>query len=144
MQPAFSMAPELNSGTITWSYLSNGYGYEKAFSKNSNPCLVTSKSSSGSRYCASDWRQYSPMGIPPLTSWTPWYGPAITAVMYVEMGGVGRNDHRLAWPSAAGPPAAPMLDSTSQSAGASTTNSNGALTSGWSKQANTRWASKGS
>src|SRR5919198_5685954 len=24
MHPAFSMAPELNSGTITWSYLSNG------------------------------------------------------------------------------------------------------------------------
>ena len=25
-QPAFSIAPALNSGTKTWSYLANGYG----------------------------------------------------------------------------------------------------------------------
>src|SRR5699024_3845520 len=30
MHPAFSIAPALNSGTKSWSYLANGYGMSKA------------------------------------------------------------------------------------------------------------------
>ena len=48
-QPAFSMAPSLNSGTKSWSYLPKGYRTPNESWKKSKPCLVTSKISSGSR-----------------------------------------------------------------------------------------------
>ena len=56
-QPAFSIAPEFDSGMNTWSYLPKAYGYPKAGWKKSNPCRVISNSSSGSRYSASERRQ---------------------------------------------------------------------------------------
>ena len=37
--PAFSIAPSLNSGTKSWSYLPNGYLIPNAWWKKSKPCL---------------------------------------------------------------------------------------------------------
>ena len=79
--PAFSIAPSLNSGTKSWSYLPNGYLMPKASWKKSKPCLVTSKISSGSRYLASDWRQKMPSGMPSCSDLTMCHGPADTCVM---------------------------------------------------------------
>src|SRR5690349_4623359 len=47
--PAFSIAPALNSGTKSWSYLPNGYLMPNEPWKKSKPCRVTSKISSASR-----------------------------------------------------------------------------------------------
>ncbi len=63
-QPAFSIAPSLNSGTKSWSYFPNGYVIPNVLWKKSNPWRVTSRISSASRYPASDWRQYTPSGMP--------------------------------------------------------------------------------
>ena len=41
-QPAFSIAPQLNSGTKTWSYVSKAYGTPKAASKTAKPRWVVS------------------------------------------------------------------------------------------------------
>src|SRR5262245_42940246 len=38
--PAFSIAPALNSGTKSWSYLPNGYLVPNKEWKKSKPCLV--------------------------------------------------------------------------------------------------------
>src|SRR6478609_2434158 len=62
--PAFSMAPALNSGTNSWSYLPNGYRTPKALWKKSNPCLVWVKSRSASRCSASVERQKMPRSMP--------------------------------------------------------------------------------
>ena len=72
------------------------------------------------------------------------YGPAATAVRYVDSSGVGWN--RTVWVSAAeaSRSAAGWLLSTSQSFGAVTVNSKGALRSGWSKHGKMRRASDGS
>ncbi len=55
--PAFSIAPALNSGTKSWSYLANGYAKSNFSSNQSKPCRVTSKIASASRCSASDGRQ---------------------------------------------------------------------------------------
>ncbi len=78
--PAFSIAPALNSGTNSWSYLPNGYRTPNARWKKSKPCLVWVNSRSASRYSASDVRQKMPRSMPSWWSRTTWYGPATSAV----------------------------------------------------------------
>ena len=66
---------------------------------------------------------------------TSWYGPATTAVMYVDIGGVAANTQR-ATPSRTGSGAAgASLETTFQRSGAVTVRAKVALRSGWSKQA---------
>ena len=86
MAPAFSIAPALNSGTNSWSYLPNGYRRSNTFSKKAKPCRVTSMIASASRCSASEARQNTPSGITlpssrRYSSRTTWYGPATSAVM---------------------------------------------------------------
>ena len=61
-QPAFSIAPALYSGTNSWSYLPNGYGWPNASSKKAKPCLVSASTRSASRYSAIEARQNTPSG----------------------------------------------------------------------------------
>ena len=68
---------------------------------------------------------------------TAWYGPAISAVMYVEMRGVGSKRQT----SCRRAPGVGELEITVQPSGAFTVNRNVALRSGCSKQAKTRRAS---
>lgn len=70
-----------------------------------------------------------------------WYGPATTAVMYVEIGRVGAK-RRVSPPSET--PVTRSLPSTTQDSGAVTEKVNGAFRSGCSKSAKTRRASAGS
>src|SRR4051794_34316419 len=94
---------------------------------------------------ASDWRQSHRSGMSVEVSVATWYAPAATAVMYADIFGVVRNDQRFAPPSAsAASPSTGMFDTTTHCAGASTSNVNSALMSGWSNVANARWASNGS
>ncbi len=67
---------------------------------------------------------------------TLWYGPTISAVMYVEMRGVGSNTQVSSRGSGVG-----ELEMTVQPFGAFTVNWKVALRSGCSKEANTRRAS---
>ncbi|MGX1156953.1 hypothetical protein RKD39_004531 [Streptomyces albogriseolus] len=67
---------------------------------------------------------------------TEWYGPAISAVTYVDRRGVGAKTHTLSFGSGVG-----ELEMTVQPSGAFTVNWNVALRSGCSKLANTRRAS---
>ena len=139
----------LYSGTKAWSYLWNGYGVPNASSNSAKPCLVTSNRSSTSSADFSDGRHSSDNGYvpcgPSYASVTTWYGPATTAVMYVEIRSVGGNSQR-----ASSSPFSPWygvgsgvgaFEMTTQRAGAETVKVNGALRSGCSKVANTRRAS---
>ncbi len=70
---------------------------------------------------------------------TAWYGPTISAVMYVEMRGVGSKRQTLSLTSAAS--GVGEFEMTVQPSGAVTVNRNVAFRSGCSKLANTRRAS---
>jgi hypothetical protein len=65
-------------------------------------------------------------------------------VMYAEIGGVSSNVHRTPSSSAPAGPLGLALETASHPEGTRTENRNRALTSGWSKHGNTRWASNGS
>jgi hypothetical protein len=68
----------------------------------------------------------------------------LTTGTYVDSGGVGGKVHRLTSESTGSTTGSPLLLSTVQRAGASTTKVCSALRSGWSKQAQQRRASSGS
>ena len=70
-----------------------------------------------------------------------WYGPAHSAVMYVDTRGVGSKTVRVAASPTGSAEATGSLLTTVQSLGAVTVKATTALRSGWSKQGNTRCAS---
>ena len=79
--------------------------------------------------------------MPSWVSVTLWYGPATSAVTYGESGGVVAKRTTWAPPMPSCRSTARPLETTSQPYGAVTVSVNGALRSGWSKQAYIRLAS---
>src|SRR5260370_36054078 len=77
-----------------------------------------------------------PSPMSPCRLCTEWYSPATSAERYVEITLVVGNRHTP--PSFVAPS---LLETTVQSLGALTWKVNVPLMSGWSKHANTRWAS---
>src|SRR5262249_28869224 len=143
--PGFSIAPMLNSGTSSWLYSSNGYGCPKYPAKKSRPARVTSKmlAACSSTYCTSDSRHQSPSGRLSCSPATTWYGPPTTATRYGGSGGVALKRVTVR-PADESVDTTRALLHTRHDAGASTVICTGPLRSGWSKQANTLCASKGS
>src|SRR5262249_8407145 len=79
---------------------------------------------------ASDARVWTPSGMPSCVLCTEWYGPATNVAKYVAIGWADSIRQRPAPSRCAGP-----LPRTVHVGSHVTVNANGALRSGWSKQA---------